>query len=205
MTEVSDTCWICLGEGGDLRQVCSCPSRVHQQCLSKWQLHNIGKPEECRCRFCGTTFPDWRDTYKSEQPRKDIIFKVLFQGEHKPVSVNPDDIEGFQRKIKEIFDIPQEIEMDIRYICNIPDSTEVITFEANGTEPHAYQSAAYLAANYFINKKKRNRVQIQAESTPNNEDESAEGVRVNNGIFEKSLWGYCVSFAKNLFTKKYRN
>lgn len=45
MDQDSDCCWICLcgEEAGELASVCSCPRRVHEKCLARWQLHSAGR------------------------------------------------------------------------------------------------------------------------------------------------------------------
>lgn len=141
------TCWICLEEGGDLVSVCDCPSCVHSQCLAKWQLHNIGKPEEINCRFCKKEFPDWKEKYKSSSPvTQQLKFKVLYQGKKKMIPIDPDNVEEFRETIRKTFNLPDEYEMTINYICKIPEDSTVITFSSDGATNHEFQSAAYLAA-----------------------------------------------------------
>jgi septum formation topological specificity factor MinE len=67
-------CWICLGQQDTLTSVCKCPGRfVHEECLSKWQIHSMGGKEEIECRFCNTILPNWQEQYK---PLKDNIIKI---------------------------------------------------------------------------------------------------------------------------------
>ena len=90
MADADDpTCWICLDSlspaDDRLIRPCSCPRVVHEQCLGRWQLQNVGQrcasecilhwfvsiltgvlaqwcSEELVCRFCDECLPDWRAT-----------------------------------------------------------------------------------------------------------------------------------------------
>lgn len=61
-------CWICLGGEGPLASPCSCPRRVHLECLARWQLHKAGTEEERKCRFCARRYPDWREQVVVDEP-----------------------------------------------------------------------------------------------------------------------------------------
>jgi len=139
-------CWICFESGDELVNVCDCPSRVHKQCLAKWQLHNIGKPEEQNCRFCQKQFPHWKETYKSSKiDSQNVPVKVLYQGVMKTVLIEPDNMENFKNTIRNMFDLPNT-EINFTYICKIPEETNTFIFNSDGSRDHEYQSAAYLAA-----------------------------------------------------------
>jgi hypothetical protein len=60
-----DTCWICFEECTE-DIPCNCSKRVHALCLAKWQIRNIGNPEEIICRFCNAELPDWKYILKPD-------------------------------------------------------------------------------------------------------------------------------------------
>ena len=79
--EESPCCWICLdGEGFEpLFRPCGCPRLVHRTCMSTWQLQNVGKDEERRCRFCAQELPSWKDAWEA-LPKATPIMTVVKDG-----------------------------------------------------------------------------------------------------------------------------
>lgn len=185
----SDCCWICLDEtatndtDNPLLSVCKCPSKVHRKCLANWQLHNIGKPEEQHCRFCKDHFPEWKDLYKpSSSDTRQIRFKVHYNGRSYSIPVDPSDKEQFERSIRKAFRINPVMDINVTYICNMPDNENVITFSSSGITPHEYESAAHLAAYTRKNRTQTRNSGVQV-TLPSTIDEERHSIMSNISRF----------------------
>jgi len=99
--EIDKECWICFCDG-DIESQCECKNlKVHKKCLAKWQLTNLGKPEEINCRFCNKKYNcSWRDVfYKIEimNKVKCIIPEVTinYNGETKDIKLYSNGFNAF--------------------------------------------------------------------------------------------------------------
>ena len=152
----TETCWICM-EYGDLISVCECPTKVHTECLAKWQIHRIGHKEESTCRFCDKSFPDWKELYKYENGTVDTLqLKVVFNGREHIISGSPNRIDEFQKRIYKICNIPEHYKYRVTYICNIPNNSGIIELQSDGIQSHQFSSALYLAS---VNRQQNQRKQ----------------------------------------------
>ena len=146
-TKDQPCCWICMEEE-NLLSVCSCPRPVHQLCLAKWQVNNIGGDEENRCRFCNSSFPDWRSTFTipDEAPLK-TSFRVVFNGQMHKIEVNEHNYEDFVKEVRRIYNITDDQEFDVVYTCNVPNEKNKVMLNTSKDNKRQYifQTAVHLA------------------------------------------------------------
>ena len=153
-----EQCWICLddaSEDGSLRlvQPCACPRRVHPQCLARWQLQQAGRHEEKHCRFCNSALADWKGhlTPKElapEVPNVQPIMVVYFEGQiHRiPVKQGPDGLAEFQSKIRDLFRLPDDVDISLTFGCKEPMSGQHLKLEGVGAFDAAVHCASVAAA-----------------------------------------------------------
>eukprot|EP00882_Tetradesmus_deserticola_P003050 GHRQ01003238.1.p1 GENE.GHRQ01003238.1~~GHRQ01003238.1.p1 ORF type:complete len:189 (+),score=33.77 GHRQ01003238.1:135-701(+) len=123
MEQDSDCCWICLcgQDAGELASVCSCPRRVHEKCLARWQLHSAGRREEKMCRFCGSALQDWKP-HMSSGAKVAPYMRVSFNGKTHKVQVQPgeDGAKEFEQQIRRMLTLPDDQEFDVIFHCRAP-------------------------------------------------------------------------------------
>ncbi|KAF6253886.1 hypothetical protein COO60DRAFT_373109 [Scenedesmus sp. NREL 46B-D3] len=132
MEQDSDCCWICLcGEdAGELASVCSCPRRVHEKCLARWQLHSAGRSEEKTCRFCGSVLQDWKP-HMSSGAKVAPYMRVSFNGKTHKVQVQPGE-EGakeFEQQIRHMLALPEDQEFDVIFHCRAPGTGDKLQLQ----------------------------------------------------------------------------
>jgi hypothetical protein len=59
---MTEECWICFEDDSTTRSVCSCKTKVHLDCLARWQVRRAGTQEERWCRLCQWRLPPWEET-----------------------------------------------------------------------------------------------------------------------------------------------
>lgn len=156
--ESDDMCWICLDESGDMDKEplvspCSCPRKVHPKCLARWQLQQAGRPEETNCRFCHSNLADWKasltpENLKPEVQRVQPIMVVYFEGEiHRiPVKQGSDGLKEFTNRIRELFRLPEDVDISLTFGCKEPMSGQHLKLEGIGAFDAAVHCASVAAA-----------------------------------------------------------
>ncbi|GBF99335.1 hypothetical protein Rsub_11747 [Raphidocelis subcapitata] len=153
-----EQCWICLddaSEDGSRRLVspCKCPRRVHPPCLARWQLQQAGRHEEKFCRFCNTTLADWKANLTPKDLAPEVskvqpIMVVYFEGQiHRiPVKQGPDGLDEFQSQIRELFRLPEDVDISLTFGCKEPMSGQHLKLEGIGAFDAAVHCASVAAA-----------------------------------------------------------
>ncbi|PNH05678.1 hypothetical protein TSOC_008028 [Tetrabaena socialis] len=154
--ETDDVCWICLDDTKDrdpLFSPCSCPRRVHPRCLARWQLQQAGRLEETNCRFCHCDLADWKvsltpDNLKPDVQRVQPIMVVYFEGQiHRiPVKQGPDGLTEFTLRIRELFRLPEDVDISLTFGCKEPLSGQHLKLEGIGAFDAAVHCASVAAA-----------------------------------------------------------
>eukprot|EP00775_Hariotina_reticulata_P013231 gene13231-13362_t len=156
--ESSDMCWICLEEASEngshkLMSPCKCPRKVHPQCLARWQLQQAGRHEEKFCRFCNAELADWKlhltpEELKPEVSKVQPIMVVYFEGQiHRiPVKQGPDGLDEFTGKIRELFRLPEDVDISLTFGCKEPMSGTHLKLEGMGAFDAAVHCASVAAA-----------------------------------------------------------
>lgn len=123
------TCWICLtsddGPHGHLaRMPCKCPKHVHPPCLARWQLQRAGSDEECTCRFCSRTLPDWKAilTPANVSPSDTATMAVVLNGVEHRIVVEAGEAgrRAFERQIRDIYGLNSADEIEFTFDCVDP-------------------------------------------------------------------------------------
>ncbi|KAF8062971.1 hypothetical protein HT031_003810 [Scenedesmus sp. PABB004] len=155
----SDMCWICLEEespedgSASLMAPCKCPRKVHPQCLARWQLQQAGRHEEKFCRFCNNELADWKHHLTPEELKPEVskvqpIMVVYFEGQiHRiPVKQGPDGLCEFTGKIRELFRLPDDVDISLTFGCKEPMSGTHLKLEGMGAFDAAVHCASVAAA-----------------------------------------------------------
>lgn len=106
-SDTENVCWICLCVKNDKNETlikpCKCVGDmyVHASCLSKWQVHNIGKEEETTCRFCKEALPDWKNNFVVKTNRI-ITLSVCTPSAVIQIQIDPIKTPDFQTEFKRI-------------------------------------------------------------------------------------------------------
>ncbi|KXZ51012.1 hypothetical protein GPECTOR_14g253 [Gonium pectorale] len=154
--ETDDMCWICLDDTKDkdpLINPCKCPRKVHPRCLARWQLQQAGRLEETNCRFCQCNLADWKtsltpENLKPEVQRVQPIMVVYFEGQiHRiPVKQGPDGLKEFTLRIRELFRLPEDVDISLTFGCKEPLSGQHLKLEGIGAFDAAVHCASVAAA-----------------------------------------------------------
>mmetsp|Transcript_19037 Transcript_19037/g.32574 ORF Transcript_19037/g.32574 Transcript_19037/m.32574 type:complete len:591 (-) Transcript_19037:575-2347(-) len=154
--ESDEICWICLDEmkaGQALISPCKCPRKVHPQCMARWQLQQAGRAEETHCRFCNSALDDWKDSLtpdvlKPEVDRVQPIMVVYFEGEIHRIPVRQGDagLSDFTSRIRELFQLPTEVDISLTFGCKEPMSGHHLKLEGMGAFDAAVHCASVAAA-----------------------------------------------------------
>uniref|UniRef100_A0A7S0RQR2 RING-CH-type domain-containing protein n=1 Tax=Chlamydomonas leiostraca TaxID=1034604 RepID=A0A7S0RQR2_9CHLO len=154
--EADDVCWICLDDNQDeqvLMSPCKCPRKVHPKCLARWQLQQAGKQEETTCRFCNNQLADWKASLTPEALRPEVqkvqpIMVVYFEGEiHRiPVKQGGDGLKEFTTRIRELFRLPEDVDISLTFGCKEPMSGQHLKLEGMGAFDAAVHCASVAAA-----------------------------------------------------------
>lgn len=154
--ESDEVCWICLDEkqeGQPLYSPCACPRKVHPKCLARWQLQQAGRPEETHCRFCSKTLADWKSSLTPENLKPEVqkvqpIMVVYFEGEiHRiPVKQGSDGVKEFTSRIRELFRLPEDVDISLTFGCKEPMSGQHLKLEGIGAFDAAVHCASVAAA-----------------------------------------------------------
>lgn len=153
--ESDEFCWICLDDSGKqgLMRPCNCPRRVHPKCLARWQLQQAGRPEETHCRFCNSMLADWKasltpETLKPEVEKVQPIMVVYFEGEiHRiPVKQGNEGLSEFTNRIRELFRLPEDVDISLTFGCKEPMSGQHLKLEGIGAFDAAVHCASVAAA-----------------------------------------------------------
>uniref|UniRef100_A0A383VPL8 RING-CH-type domain-containing protein n=1 Tax=Tetradesmus obliquus TaxID=3088 RepID=A0A383VPL8_TETOB len=154
----NEMCWICLEEAAEngshkLMSPCKCPRKVHPQCLARWQLQQAGRHEERFCRFCNNELADWKlhltpEDLKPEVSKVQPIMVVYFEGQiHRiPVKQGPDGLTEFTGKIRELFRLPEDVDISLTFGCKEPMSGTHLKLEGMGAFDAAVHCASVAAA-----------------------------------------------------------
>ena len=109
ITDSENVCWICLcyknDKKEDLFKPCKCVGDmyVHPDCLSKWQVHNIGKEEETNCRFCKEALPDWQNNYVLKTNRI-IVLSLCTPSAVVQINIDPSKTPDFESEFRRILE-----------------------------------------------------------------------------------------------------
>ncbi|EFJ46303.1 hypothetical protein VOLCADRAFT_46480, partial [Volvox carteri f. nagariensis] len=151
-----DICWICLDGTKDrdpLINPCRCPRKVHPRCLARWQLQQAGRLEETNCRFCQSNLADWKASLTPENLKPDVqrvqpIMVVYFEGQiHRiPVKQGPDGLKEFTHRIRELFRLPDDVDISLTFGCKEPLSGQHLKLEGIGAFDAAVHCASVAAA-----------------------------------------------------------
>ena len=185
-------CWICLANNNneELISVCHCSSLVHQKCLAKWQLHKVGESEEHQCRFCKKSYPDWKDAFRN-LPRNTAYFNMSFNRIKYKINVEDRKFDEFKANVRFLFNIHEDQEFNIDYICRIPKDDTKIIIKSIGTNENQYNAAVFLASlNFNLHD---NVLDNDNEINENIQDDSIfERSFESTGVFSKILSFFCV-------------
>ncbi|MEW5311194.1 MAG: hypothetical protein WDW38_002929 [Sanguina aurantia] len=173
--ESEDVCWICLDERSDGNEVlmspCACPRKVHPKCLARWQLQQAGRAEETHCRFCNHTLSDWKasltpESLKPEVKRVQPIMVVYFEGEiHRiPVRQGGDGLNDFTLRIRQLFNLPEDVDISLTFGCKEPMSGQHLKLEGTGAFDAAVHCASVAAADR-VHKLKAGNLETLANGT----------------------------------------
>lgn len=156
METEGDLCWICLEDEASEQPLfapCKCPRKVHPRCLARWQLQQAGKPEEKYCRFCNSTLMDWKEhltptELKPEVNKVQPIMVVYFEGQiHRiPVRQGPDGLAQFTTEIRNLFRLPEDVDISLTFGCKEPMSGQHLKLEGTGAFDAAVHCASVAAA-----------------------------------------------------------
>ncbi|GLI64890.1 hypothetical protein VaNZ11_008281 [Volvox africanus] len=154
--ESDDICWICLDGTKDrdpLINPCRCPRKVHPRCLARWQLQQAGRLEETNCRFCQSNLADWKASLTPENLKPDVqrvqpIMVVYFEGQiHRiPVKQGPEGLKEFTHRIRELFRLPDDVDISLTFGCKEPLSGQHLKLEGIGAFDAAVHCASVAAA-----------------------------------------------------------
>jgi hypothetical protein len=151
-------CFICFEECKE-KCPCACNQCVHPRCLALWQFRQAGKKHEKYCSVCEKRFPDWRYVlYPQYRECFSLnvtlrfsfgwhIFQVPISGHmskrnfYALLSVIVEDMEERFSKRK-----------DITFICEVPESDEILHFRGI----HGYSAALFCARMKSLEKTKTN-------------------------------------------------
>ncbi|KAI8471650.1 MAG: hypothetical protein J3K34DRAFT_227780 [Monoraphidium minutum] len=154
----AEQCWICLDDAAEdgsmqLLSPCKCPRKVHPQCLARWQLQQAGRHEEKQCRFCNTTLADWKANLTPKDLAPEVskvqpIMVVYFEGQiHRiPVKQGPDGLQEFQSTIRDLFRLPEDVDISLTFGCKEPMSGQHLKLEGVGAFDAAVHCASVAAA-----------------------------------------------------------
>lgn len=107
-------CWICLEPLAEPVRVCDCSNQAHHDCLFKWRMHNIGKDEEKRCRFCACEYRDIREYFRGHMSNV-VEMKFYCGGSQRKLSLMIDPRGGHVQQFKNI--MPSSVdERSILYV-----------------------------------------------------------------------------------------
>ncbi|GAX77690.1 hypothetical protein CEUSTIGMA_g5133.t1 [Chlamydomonas eustigma] len=105
------------------------------------------------CRFCNSTLADWKasltpDTLKPEVERVQPIMVVYFEGEiHRiPVKQGRDGLLEFTDRIRELFRLPEDVDISLTFGCKEPMSGQHLKLEGIGAFDAAVHCASVAAA-----------------------------------------------------------
>lgn len=161
-----DMCWICRGEdSGDgdstLCSPCKCPSKVHPKCLGRWQLQQVGRPEEKSCRFCNATLADWKQNLTPEELKPEVskvvpVFTVLYEGKVRriPVRHGSEGLSEFNSRIRKLFRVPDGTNFTLRFECKEPIYAQQLNLGGTGAFDLAVHCSTLAAAKRQHNIKK---------------------------------------------------
>ncbi|KAG2495352.1 hypothetical protein HYH03_006621 [Edaphochlamys debaryana] len=147
-SDEADCCWICLGEGGVLVRPCMCPRSVHGTCLARWQLQQAGREEERSCRFCNASLPDWKSQLAPAPPVPvEPVMVVSLGGKCVKMRVKPgpEGMAQFRQQVRELFNIPSEVEFECSFKCKAP-SGETVQLDGLASYDAATHCASLMAA-----------------------------------------------------------
>ena len=159
MSDIIRTCWICFDdeeyESNSLIIPCDCPKFVHEKCMARWQLHSAGKSEENNCRFCDKTLSDWKEVIIPQSLKeviKDVIPSMVVslagQSHLIPVSYGENGRIEFIESIKQIFELPDDADINIEFDCCDPTTGDPLKLDGLT----GYDAAVYCAAISAANK-----------------------------------------------------
>ncbi|KAG1667776.1 hypothetical protein FOA52_010813 [Chlamydomonas sp. UWO 241] len=167
-----DCCYLCLSgaEAGPLCIPCACPSLwSHTKCLARWQLQQAGKEEEVRCRFCRGALATWASSLEDPQEDPDVkaavpIMALVYNGKMVklpitpgpegaevlkrqpiPITPGPDGAEVLKRQIRRIFDLADDIELDVAFEVKVPTLVEDNSSRVFLKGFHAFEAASTVA------------------------------------------------------------
>ena len=91
--------------------------------INELQLH-VDR-EESTCRFCSAELPDWKASFPPSRvhrrPVQPLMAVALNGVIHQiPVKSGPGAMEEFTAKIRELFNIGPEAEIDVSFVCKVP-------------------------------------------------------------------------------------
>ncbi|MEW5300094.1 MAG: hypothetical protein WDW36_003049 [Sanguina aurantia] len=150
---------------------CACPRKVHPKCLARWQLQQAGRAEETHCRFCNHTLSDWKasltpESLKPEVKRVQPIMVVYFEGEiHRiPVRQGGDGLNDFTLRIRQLFNLPEDVDISLTFGCKEPMSGQHLKLEGTGAFDAAVHCASVAAADR-VHKLKAGNLETLANGT----------------------------------------
>eukprot|EP00884_Botryococcus_braunii_P010559 jgi/Botrbrau1/19504/Bobra.0035s0005.1 len=156
-SHLDSQCWICLEPVMDgSSKLCKCPGFEHPECRARWQLHRAGTSEEVFCRFCKSKLPDWKERLlPPDMPScKDLTaalmptMGVTYQGvvHHVQVDNSEGGLERFTNRIREIFGISEDNEMQLAFDCSDPLTGKLVKLNGAGAFAAAVHCATVSAA-----------------------------------------------------------
>ncbi|KAG2431690.1 hypothetical protein HYH02_013267 [Chlamydomonas schloesseri] len=126
-----------------------CPRKVHPSCLARWQLQQAGRKEESSCRFCNASLPDWKQILAPAPPSQPVepIMVVSLGGRCVKLRVRPgpEGMAAFRQQVRELFNIPADVEFECSFKCKAP-SGDTVQLEGLASYDAATHVASLMAA-----------------------------------------------------------